>query len=77
VVDLPTAFYVTAAQVEGSKIVGQFKAPGGDQWGALMQKDSKLTSCVNGAVKKLSDSGELKKIEDQWMGTAAGAPELS
>ncbi len=29
-VDLPTAFYITAAQVEGSTIAGQFKAPGGD-----------------------------------------------
>jgi polar amino acid transport system substrate-binding protein len=31
VVDLPTAFYVTAAQVKGSKIIGQFEAPGGDK----------------------------------------------
>lgn len=77
VVDLPTAFYLTAAQVEDAKIVGQFKAPGGDQWGALLQKGSKLTSCISGAVKKLSDSGQLKQIEDQWMGAAAGAPELS
>jgi polar amino acid transport system substrate-binding protein len=77
VVDLPTAFYLTAAQVEDAKIVGQFKAPGGDQWGALLEKDSKLTPCVSQAVKKLADSGELKKIEDRWMGAAAGAPELS
>ncbi len=77
VVDLPTAFYLTAAQVEDAKIVGQFKAPGGDQWGALLQKGSKLTSCVSAAVDKLTASGELKKIEDQWMGAAAGAPELS
>ncbi|HET6506395.1 MAG TPA: ABC transporter substrate-binding protein [Baekduia sp.] len=77
VVDLPTAFYLTAAQVEDAKIVGQFKAPGGDQWGALLQKDSKLTSCVSDAVNKLAADGTLKKIEDQWMGAAAGAPELS
>jgi polar amino acid transport system substrate-binding protein len=76
VVDLPTAFYLTAAQVEDAKIVGQFAAPGGEQWGALLQKDSKLTDCVSGAVKKLSASGELKQIEAKWMGAAAGAPEL-
>jgi hypothetical protein len=28
VTDLPTAFYISAAQVPGSKIVGQFSAPG-------------------------------------------------
>src|SRR3954462_7282419 len=42
VVDLPTAFFLTAAQVPSAKIVGQFSAPGGDTWGALLQKDSPL-----------------------------------
>ena len=76
VVDLPTAFYLTAAQVDNSKIVGQFDAPGGDTWGALLAKGSKLTPCVSQAVQKLSDSGELKQLETKWMGAAAGAPEL-
>jgi polar amino acid transport system substrate-binding protein len=76
VVDLPTAFYLTAAQVPSAKIVGQFAAPGGDSWGALLEKDSTLTPCVSQAVKKLKDSGKLKEIEDRWMGSAAGAPEL-
>jgi polar amino acid transport system substrate-binding protein len=77
VVDLPTAFYVTAAQVKGSKIVGQFEAPGGDKWGALLAKGSPLTSCVSKAITELDSSGELKKIYDQWLGDAAGAPTLS
>jgi polar amino acid transport system substrate-binding protein len=77
VVDLPTAFYVTAAQVKGSKIVGQFDAPGGDKWGALLAKGSPLTSCVSKAITELDSSGELKKIYDQWLGDAAGAPTLS
>jgi polar amino acid transport system substrate-binding protein len=76
VVDLPTAFYLTAAQVPGSKIVGQFNAPGGDSFGLLLQKDSKLTPCVNQALDKLESSGELKRITDKWMGASAGAPEL-
>jgi polar amino acid transport system substrate-binding protein len=75
VVDLPTAFYLTAAELENSKIVGQFAAPGGDEWGLLLEKDSKLTDCVNQAVKKLSDAGELKRLQDQYMGGQA-APEL-
>jgi polar amino acid transport system substrate-binding protein len=75
VTDLPTAFYLTAAQVPNSKIVGQFQAPGGDQWGLLLQKGSKLTACVNQALAKLSSAGELKRLQDQWMGGDA-APEL-
>jgi polar amino acid transport system substrate-binding protein len=76
VVDAPTAFYLTGAQVDNSRIVGQFDAPGGDSWGAVLQKGSKLTPCVSQAVDKLSASGELKKIEAKWMGAGAGAPEL-
>jgi polar amino acid transport system substrate-binding protein len=77
VVDLPTAFYITAAQVEGSKIVGQFSAPGGDSFGLLMQKDSELKPCLDQALEELDSSGELQKITDRWMGEAAGAPELN
>jgi len=76
VVDLPTAFYLTAAELENAKIVGQFAAPGGDEWGLLLEKDSKLTDCVNQAVKKLADEGELKRLQDQYMGGEA-APELN
>jgi len=76
VTDLPTGFYITAAQVEGSKIIGQFNAPGGDSFGLLLEKDSKLTACVNKALGKLESSAELKQITDRWMGEAAGAPEL-
>jgi polar amino acid transport system substrate-binding protein len=76
VTDLPTGFYITAAQVEGSKIIGQFNAPGGDSFGLLLEKDSKLTPCVNKALGKLESSGELKQITGRWMGEAAGAPEL-
>jgi polar amino acid transport system substrate-binding protein len=77
VVDLPTAFYVTAAQVEGSKIVGQFEAPGGDEWGAVLAKDSELTPCIDQAIESLKTSGKLDRLEQRWMGQAAGAPELS
>ncbi|WP_327088613.1 ABC transporter substrate-binding protein [Nonomuraea sp. NBC_01738] len=78
VVDLPTAFYVTAAQVEGSKIVGQFSSTGGtpEEFGLVMEKGSALKSCVDKAVEALKSKGELAKIEQQWLGAAAGAPEL-
>jgi len=77
VVDLPTALYLTAVQVPEATVVGQFSAPGGDQWGALLEKDSQLTACVSAAVEELESSGELEKITQRWMSKAAGAPELS
>jgi polar amino acid transport system substrate-binding protein len=76
VVDVPTAFFLTAVQVPDGVIVGQFSAPGGDEWGALLEKDSPLTPCVSQAIDNLSDSGELQRIEDRWMSEVAGAPTL-
>jgi len=76
VVDLPTALYLTAVQVPDGEIVGQFEAPGGDEWGALLEKDSALTGCVSAAIAELDSSGELAALEDKWMSEAAGAPKL-
>ena len=75
-VDVPTALYLTAVQVPEATVVGQFSAPGGDTWGALLEKDSPLTACVSKAVDDLQQSGELPKIEQRWMSKAAGAPVL-
>jgi polar amino acid transport system substrate-binding protein len=76
VVDLPTALYLTAAQVPTATVVGQFEAPGGDRWGALLAKGSPLTACVSNAVEELESSGELEALNKRWMSQAAGAPEL-
>ena len=74
VTDLPTTIYLRDVEVEGSKLVGQFSAPGGDDWGAVLEKGSPLTECVSQAVDTLRASGELQQITDQWIG--AEAPEL-
>jgi polar amino acid transport system substrate-binding protein len=75
VVDLPTAFYLTGAEIDGSKIVGQFEAPGGDSWGALLEKGSKLTPCVSKAVDALKADGTLAKLQNASMG-GDSAPQL-
>ncbi|MFB4310849.1 ABC transporter substrate-binding protein [Actinomadura sp. GTD37] len=78
-VDLPTAFYVTAAQVEDSKIVGQLpQTQGGEteHFGLLLEKGSPLAGCLDKAVGELKSSGELAKIQEQWLTTSAGAPVL-
>ena len=76
VVDVPTAFYLTAVQVPEATVVGQFPAPGGDQWGALLEKGSPLTACVSQAIDELKSSGELPKIEQKWMSQVTKTPVL-
>jgi polar amino acid transport system substrate-binding protein len=77
VVDLPTAFYITAAEVPEAKIVGQL--PGGarpEQFGLVLDKGSALTSCVSKAVDALRADGTLAKLEQEWLADVAGAPVL-
>ncbi len=76
VTDLPTAFYITAAEIPGSTVVGQFKGSdaAGEQWGLTLAKNSGLTACVDKALADLTTSGELTKIQDQWLSTEAKAP---
>ena len=79
VVDLPTAFYLSAVEVPNGIIVGQVENRDSNDQGAglLLAKDSPLTKCVTSAVDALRDSGELKSITDKWLATSAGAPYLS
>jgi polar amino acid transport system substrate-binding protein len=74
--DAPTAFELIAVEVPTATVVGQFSAPGGDEWGALLAKGSSLTACVSNAVEELRASGELDVLNKQWMSKATGAPEL-
>jgi polar amino acid transport system substrate-binding protein len=76
VVDLPTALFLTAVELPGASVVGQFEAPRGDRWGALLEKDSPLTDCVNEAIATLKESGELDEITQQWMSESADVPVL-
>jgi polar amino acid transport system substrate-binding protein len=78
-VDLPTAFYVTAAQVPNSKILGQFENASGtstDHFGVVLAKGSKLTACVNRAITSLRVNGTLKRLQQLWLAKATGAPIL-
>lgn len=75
VVDLPTAFYITAVEIPKGKIVGQFPAvDGGEQFGILLQKDNPLAICVNKVLSGMKDSGELEQITNDWLVGGADAP---
>jgi len=79
VVDLPTAFYVTAAQVDNSVIVGQFPAPTGadaEHFSVVLAKGSSLTSCVNTAIAAMKADGSLDAITKEWLSDKASAPVL-
>lgn len=77
VVDLPTAFYLSAVEIPNGLIVGQLPSTGtGDQFGLLLAKGSPLTKCVSAAVDAITKDGTLAAITDKWLATSAGAPVL-
>ena len=64
VVDLPTAFYLSAVEVPNGIIVGQLEnsASADEGAGLLLAKDSPITSCVTQAVDAIRDNGTLAAI---------------
>ncbi|MFF7314261.1 transporter substrate-binding domain-containing protein [Streptomyces sp. NPDC008137] len=78
VVDLPTAFYITGAEITDATIVGQFENQGGtpEQFGLVLDKGSALTPCVSRAVDALREDGTLAKLEQRWLSDAVDAPVL-
>jgi polar amino acid transport system substrate-binding protein len=77
VVDLPTAFYITSAQLPSSKVLGQFPTvAGGEHFGMVFQKGNPLAACVNAALARLKANGQLAGIHQQWLAKATGAPVL-
>ena len=75
--DLPTALYITAVEIEGTKVFGQIEGSGTDEFGLLLSKGSSLTSCVNLALAALKSSGELEQITTKWMSEYTEAPIIS
>jgi polar amino acid transport system substrate-binding protein len=77
VVDLPTAFYVTAVQVSDGRIVGQF--PSGatkEGFGLVFAKGNTLVGCVNKALDRLWANKTIKNLQRIWLAKATGAPVL-
>ena len=78
VVDLPTAFYITSAEIEDSTIVGQFQPETGEQeeFGMLFEKGSELVPCVNSALTALREDGTIEQLEQQWLSDVVDVPHL-
>jgi polar amino acid transport system substrate-binding protein len=76
VVDLPTAFYVTAVQLDDGVIVGKLPTKGTkERFGLVFQKGNALRKCVDRAIGNLWANGTIKKLQDQYL-AKAGAPDL-
>ncbi len=78
VADLPSAFYLVAAELEGATIAGQFDYSGGEteEFGLLFQQGSELVTCVDKAITTLTDDGTLADLEQEWLSASQDVPVL-
>ncbi|MGH3498724.1 MAG: ABC transporter substrate-binding protein [Nocardioidaceae bacterium] len=78
VADLPSAYYITAAVLSGSTIVGQFQPQAGsqEQFGLLFAKNNPLVSCVDASLAKLKSKGTLSGLEQRWLSQSTNVPVL-
>lgn len=77
VVDLPTAFFITAVQIPKGVIVGQFPTVGAQEYfGMVFADGNPLVECVNEALDELKADGTLEAIQQEWLADKADAPVL-
>jgi len=76
VLDLPTAFYVSSVEIEGTKVIGQFPAEAGegDEFGLVFTEGNPVRDCANEALARLQESGRLDEIEQEWLSDVVDAP---
>lgn len=79
VFDLPTAYYVTAVEIEGSQILGVLETPddSADRFGLLMADGAAIKGCVNEALATLRDNGTLDDLAEEWLQSANDIPTIS
>lgn len=79
VVDVPTAYFVIAVQVEGAIIAGQFEAGAAapDNYGMLFEEGNSLVACVNEALAELKADGTLQALEDTWLAQDGSIPTIT
>jgi polar amino acid transport system substrate-binding protein len=71
VLDLPTAFFVSAVEIEGSTVIAQFPSAGeSEQFGMVFEEGNPLRDCVNEALANV----DLEAIQQEWLSDVVEAP---
>jgi polar amino acid transport system substrate-binding protein len=71
VLDLPTAYFVSAVEIEGSTVIAQFPSAGeSEQFGMVFEEGNPLRDCVNQALANI----DLDAIQQEWLSDVVDAP---
>jgi len=75
--DLPLTVRLVATSVPSGVVVGQFPTALGSDWGAVLEKGSPLTPCVNRAISALLADGTIERARERWMPFTEREPTLA
>ncbi len=78
VLDLPTAYFVSAVEIDTAFIVGVLPeiSADADALGFVFEEGSALVPCINDALANLTDNGTLGDLETQYLNQAGDIPVL-
>jgi polar amino acid transport system substrate-binding protein len=74
--DFPTAIYLSNVVIKNGIILGQIDIKNKENFGLVLQKNSKITKFINRAIENLKSNGTLKQIEEKWLRTSIDVPLL-
>jgi polar amino acid transport system substrate-binding protein len=77
VIGLPTAFFMTAVQLDNGVVAGVLPGAGEDGFGMLFPDGSELTTCVNQALQRLNDNGTMDALVAEWLQGGGDIPTIS
>lgn len=79
VLDLPTAYFVSAVEIDNSFIVGVLPEieEDADALGFVFEEGSELVPCIDAALDALDAAGTLDSLEDQYLNQAGDIPTLT
>ena len=77
IVDLPSAFFITAVQFRKGVVVGQFELASQEYFAMAFETGSTLVECVNLALEEMKADGTLDAIHQEWLADKTNAPVLT
>lgn len=78
VVDLPSAFFITAVQIPKGVVVGQIATEDVPEYfGMVFETGNPLVECMNLALREMKTDGTLDALEQEWLADATNVPVLS
>jgi polar amino acid transport system substrate-binding protein len=77
VIGLPTAYFMTAVQIDNGVIAGVLPSESDEGFGMLFTEGSELVTCVDQALQTLTDNGTLDALVEEWLQGSGDIPTIT